>query len=228
MKKTFGIRCEGLELELENIISNHVKNKEEYTYLEVGVASCVSFRAVYNIIKENIKSNNWLCIGLDMLGSPNVNFKEIPKSFSNDELLVVNEYPSGDFEPLLGSGKYHAVLNLKSDPRPWIDRIDNNSLDLVILDACHGSNCLIADFKAIENKLKPGGILMTHDCGVEETGTDWQEHCGEYINVRGGLNKLGLLSDIRTGWKLIKEIPGTRKLNNDPNGGNSMAVFEKL
>jgi hypothetical protein len=226
--RAWGIRTEGLEVELENIISNHVRNKEEYIFLEIGVATAVTHRAIRDIISENIKTHSWLTIGLDLIGSADVNFAKINQIFKPEELLINNSGNDEKFLESFATEKYNSVLVLREDPRAWVDNISPDSLDLVIIDACHGSKCVMNDFKAIEKKVKSGGIVMFHDSGVEETGTDWQGHCGEYINVRGALDKLGLINEVRAGWKLIKEVSGTRKLNKDENGGNSMAIFEKL
>ena len=74
-----------------------------------------------------------------------------------------------------------------------------------------------------------GGYVLFHDCGLEEIGTDWQGHCNENINVRKALVDLGLLETVtRNGWKFVVELSGTRKTNNDPNGGNSLAIFQKI
>ena len=227
MSKTFGIRFQGLEEPLEAILKEHIKNKDEYVYFEIGVASMVTHRAIRDIIQENIKVNEWATIGLDVLGSLDVNFNKINEIFKSDELFV-NDKPI-DIPENFGDGNLHSVLVLRPNPREWIKNVDDNALDLVFCDGCHGKACVIADFLAVENKIKSGGYFMAHDCGLEESGTDWQGHCGENINVRNALIELNLLDKTtRPGWEFVVELAGTRKTNKDENGGNSLVIFKKL
>ncbi len=226
--KKFGIRTQGTEVEIESVISKHAEGKDNFIYLEIGVASCVTLKAVNDILKDSCaSSNNWITIGLDIIGSGNVNFQEIYQNFSYGELPISSEEGELLSKNELNIGKYNSLLVLRKNPRLWVNNIKDFGFDLVLIDACHGKPCVMADFLTIENKIKPGGLCMFHDCGTEETGTDWQGHCNENINVRNALVELGLLDNSRVGWSLIKEIHGTRKTNKDSSGGNSMAIFRK-
>ena len=228
--KEFGIRFSGLEQPLEEILIDHIKDKNQYTFLEIGFASGKTHKAIREIIKENINTDFWMTIGLDLINSDNVNFKEINQIFNENELLV---YRPGDDDAKLASlGKYHSVLTLRENPREdFIKNIDDNGLDLCLIDANHSLTNTYNDFIAIENKMVPGSLVLFHDAGIEETGSDFQcveNGVKQYIDVRGALIKLGLLGDHRKGWRLIQMIPGTRHLNKNPDGGNSLAVFQKI
>lgn len=219
---------EGSWNQVAPIISEYVKNKSQFVYLEIGVAHCFTLRNSYDIIKNNIKTNDWICLGLDLEGSLDVNFKQISEAFNNQELVISTNENSENVLQKISSGKYHAGLILRKNTVDFINKIDENSIDFYFEDSCHGKPCFIKHFLAMEGKIKSGGLFMAHDTGEEETGTDWQPHCNSYIDVRGGLTELGLLNNSRKGWKMIGEFAGTRKTENNPNGGNSIALFQKL
>lgn len=217
-----GLRMDGIMEQLEPLLIEHIKDKKEYMYLEIGVAHCYTFRSITDIIKENIKVNEWLTMGLDLANSLDVNFKMIDQIFSKEELLISRKPGEVNL-----SSNDHSVLVLRDNPREWINTINNDVLDLVFIDANHSLENSKNDFLAIEDKVKSGALVMFHDSGLEEVGTDCQGG-NEYINVYGALKELGLLDNSRKGWELIKNIDGTRKLNNDPNGSNSMSIFRKI
>lgn len=227
--RTAGIRMDGVIEQLEPLLIDHIKDKNEYVLLEIGFASGQSHRAFHDIIKENIKTNNWITFGLDLTNSLDVNFNNINKLFANEELIVNRE--NGDFETLskLHTEKYHSVLVLRplETVRDWIKNIDDNSLDFCVIDADHSEIEVTKDFLAIENKMKSGSIVAFHDSCPASQGTDRQSH-GDFINVRKAMDKLGLLNDARAGFKLFKELLGTRTTLNDENGGNGMILIQKL
>ena len=229
MSRKFGIRWDGLEQTFEDILKNHLKDKRDYVFLEIGFAHGATHLAVRDIIAENIESGAWLTIGLDLLNSADVNFKQINQLFWQENDLLVNRFQGEkEIQDKLTTGNYHSILVLRDDPRGWIKQLSDNSLDFVFIDGCHGKKCVMEDFIAIEPKVKPNGLVAFHDCGDEETGTDWQSHCNEYINVKNAIIELGLFDKKRPGWKIFTELSGTRKINKDPNGGNSLAIFQKL
>lgn len=227
MNKSFGIRTNGTEQELENLIKDHVKNKETYTFLEIGFAAGQSHRAIRDIIKENISTNNWLTFGLDIKGSADLNFDKINSLFNNQDLLINENNKDKDIEELLGKNNYHSVLVLREDPRKWTETVDNEYFDLILIDGAHGYNDVYKDFKSIEYKLKKNGLLLFHDYCERSQGTDRQWD-GDFINVRKACKDLGLIDNKLNGWEFVKEILGTRTTENNDNGGNGFGVFRKL
>ena len=80
--------------------------------------------------------------------------------------------------------------------------------DMVFIDACHCQFCCQREFKAIENRVTPGGIVVFHDtCAPCQHHHDPQP-CGGGIEVRQGLADLGLLDGTRPDWELINETYG--------------------
>ena len=93
-----------------------------------------------------------------------------------------------------------------------------SKLGAVMIDACHGKPCVMADFAAVEPHVVEGGIVMFHDAGRKEQGVDVQPHCNEPINVRAAIDHLGLWTNERPGWEYVGMIPTA----------NATAVFKKV
>lgn len=81
------------------------------------------------------------------------------------------------------------------------DFIEDDPLDFVFIDACHGKACVTRDFSDIEDSVSVGGIVVFHDASPQCQGSSFQEHCGTGIAVREALQELGLLDGTRKGWK---------------------------
>jgi|TARA_R100001163_G_scaffold15541_2_gene14038 hypothetical protein len=212
--KKFGIRTTGLEYIFETTISNYIlKNnyKENFTFLEVGSAGCVSMKSFYEIVKETIKHEDWSIQGLDLCEGWSLDWDEI-NSF--DGLTIFKE---GE---LIKEGNLNSTLNLTDKPREWVsETFAENSIDICFIDGCHGSKCVYKDFITVEPKIKTGGIVMFHDSGMAEMNTDWQDCCKEYINVRKGIHDAGLLDfNKNTKWQALADIIGSRVHGLDGNG----------
>jgi len=219
--KEFGIRMGGNELELENLIKNYIStNKaDNFKYLEIGAAGCVTFRAIYDIIKETIVDTDWKCIGIDIDGGWSIDWGQIKSKFNlgNELSLYINRTLNG-----INFDLNNAELWIDKNPRQLIE--DNfRDIDICFIDACHGK-CVVDDFLCVKNNIKIGGVIIFHDTGILEQGTDWQSHCNEFINVRKYLNDIGLFDNKINGWKFIKETEGTRHIGGD---GNSCSVFQR-
>jgi hypothetical protein len=91
-------------------------------------------------------------------------------------------------------------------------------LSAVLIDACHGKPCVMADFLAVEPHVADGGIVMFHDAGRKEQGVDVQPHCNQPISVRLAIDELGLWTNERAGWEYAGMIPTA----------NATAVFRKV
>lgn len=96
-------------------------------------------------------------------------------------------------------------------------------LDFVFIDACHGYQCATADFLSAEPHVRPGGIVAFHDTDPFCQGQHHQPHCGTGIDVRSAVHDLGLLGNIRPGWKKIGETMG-----NKMRGGHGSLFVRRL
>lgn len=226
MNRQFGMRFDGLGNRIEEILKEYLIDNKEFTYFEIGVGEARTFRTIYDITKENIKHNDWFCFGLDLTNGWSTNLETTNKLFTPEELIIYKEGESAqEATTKLLSDKFHAALILRDNPREYIKRLDDNSIDISLIDASHGYNSVQADFLAIKDKIKIGGILLFHDFCVLCQGTDWQTVDNDFINVRRALGDLGLMDGKYPNWTFKGEILGSRFQNLD---GNGVGVFQKI
>lgn len=224
MSKKFGIRFNGLEDPVEELIKNHsnLKTSEVYTICEIGTAGGVTLRALHEIVKEKRPDKFITCgfdipqCALDYIKDLVVNFQGRPNVLKMTDLV---QNPQLKLEEM--------YLFLMDKPQEFIRNYLPFMVDVVLIDGCHCYDHSRHDVLCIENKIKSGGLMFLHDIGHDEQGTDLQ-HGTEYINVRKMAQDLGLFDNKREGWKFIAEIPGSRVTKTGTMDGNSMLVVQKL
>lgn len=220
--KKFGIRTDGTEEAIEKLICFHSRMFQEYTYLEIGTAEGVTLKAITDILKEE-NHPKWRTIGIDIPDGWSLNMQTIYSQFGKE--LFFQDVSRGQVPILAPWNDPSLILIDGKKPLEFKEPIQ-----FAFIDGCHGAPCVMKDFLSIENNIVKGGIVMFHDAGKIEQGTDWQGHCGEHINVRKAISNLGLWGEQeektgdRYGWYFMGMIEGDRK-----NGGwgNSAAVFQK-
>lgn len=212
---------DGNETSIEESFKKYLEtNESDFKYLEIGAAGTVSMKSIYEIVSENIKHNNWEIHGLDLPNGWSLDWNQIA-NFNHPLCLYINGIQNlARFDTFA-----KASLWLQSDPRKWISELKDESIDVCFIDGCHGAPCVTADFKAVQSKIKKGGIVFFHDAGEPEQGTDWQGHCNEYINVRKAIIDLGLFENKLENWQFVNETNGSRKNGGD---GNSCVFIKKI
>lgn len=227
--KKMGIRLGGCEEALESLIKQHVATKtwtSPYTLVEIGSAGCVTLRAFSDILSEAL-GTNWRAVGFDLTPDKawSLNMDEVRAAFTG---LPYNVVQGDTLDRWLSDMRdtNGMWLSLMDDPRFYLRDAFPYRPDFVFIDGCHGE-CVMRDFEAIEAKVAPGGVVVFHDYGEPEQGTDWQHHCNEFINVRTYVHRLGLNQPCNTprkGWRFVAEIKGSRHWGGD---GNSCAVVQR-
>jgi len=219
--KKFGIRTDGIEEEMEKLFIDYLNtNNNNFKYYEIGCAGCITLKAITDIVKENIKHNNWLVEGIDLSKESSMNWQEVNSVFSLQTLQIFNNG--------LNNVNYlnppKTRLLLWENPREYTKSLNNESLDIVLIDGNHNEINVTEDFISIEDKVKQNGLVLFHDFSEPEQGTDPQAG-GGFIEVRRACEKLGLINNTRTGWSFVKEIKGSRSWGGD---GNGVGVFKKI
>lgn len=129
------------------------------------------------------------------------------------------EYPIQNCQP-----HDRLTLRLVGSTNHLISMRANNELaNMVFIDGCHGRQCVTNDFLAAERIIKPGGVIAFHDTDPGCQGIHFQPHCGEGINARQAVEKLGLLTDSREGWRKLWETAG-----NKDKGGHGCLFVQKV
>jgi hypothetical protein len=219
--KKFGIRTDGIEIEIEEIFKNYLRdNNHNFKYYEIGCAGCITLKAITDIVEENIKHSDWLIEGIDLSKESSINLQEINSVFSAQTLQV--------FDNGLSNINYLNIpktrLLLWNDPRKYTKSLLDESLDIVLIDGNHNEINVTEDFLSVESKIKKNGLVLFHDFCELEQGTDPQAG-GGFIEVRKACENLNLMNNKRDGWLFIKEIKGSRYWGGD---GNGVGIFKKL
>lgn len=218
--KKFGIRTSGIEIEIEQIFKDYLKNNNDnFKYYEIGCAGCITLRAITDIVQENIKHNNWLIEGIDLSKESSLNWPEINSVFSPETLEVFNNGLSNIH--YLNSPKTRLLL--WNDPREYTRSLADESLDIVFIDGNHNEINVTEDFLSVEAKIKKNGLVLFHDFSELEQGTDPQAG-GGFIEVRKACENLNLINNKRDGWVFVKEIKGSRSWGGD---GNGLGIFQR-
>lgn len=224
MKRQFGIRFDGLEKEVENLIKKYLEDNPyiyNFNYYEIGTAGAFTLRAISDIIKENITHNNWKATGLDLVNGYSLNWGEISQVFNKQTLQIF----TNGLSDIVYLKPPNTRLLLFDNPREYSKTLPNCSLDIVLVDGNHNEQNVTEDFLSIEDKVKLHGLVLFHDIGDEESGTDPQVG-GGFIEVKQAVQKLGLFDGSRPNWEFIKIIPGSRATKTGD--GNSLGVFRKV
>ena len=86
--KTFGIRTEGSEIELENTLKECIsKFPNIFSFYEMGSASGITLKAVTDILKES-GHDCWFAVGTDLSDGYTFNKEELLKNFNNEIHII--------------------------------------------------------------------------------------------------------------------------------------------
>ena len=190
-----------------------------YTLVEVGSAGCTTLRAFKDIISEVRGLAPWRVVGFDLpVGKAwSLDMDEVRRN--GVEHIITEPEIQVPFENVLS-------LILIDDPRQYIQDTFPFSIQFAFIDGSHGKSCGL-DFLALERKISLDGLVIFHDYGIIEQGTDWQAFDREFISVRSYVHRLGLAepcNEKRKGWRFVGEARGSRHVVGD---GNSAAVVQR-
>ncbi len=214
---------------LEQLLRQHVSTLgvgSAYNLIEIGSAGCVSLRAFRDILAEACPTAWWHVVGFDLpLGKAwSVDLAEVERSLAGVNSAIVRDTVPDD----LPVQAQRMTLCLIDKPRTYLSTVWPTPIHFAFIDASHGRSCAL-DFEAIERKVAPGGLVVFHDYGEAEQGSDWQEADRQFISVRSYVHRLGLNAPspkgiLRKGWRWVCEVKGSRHWNGD---GNSAAVVQR-
>jgi hypothetical protein len=206
MNNEFGIAMALCREPISKAIESRIErlaDGELFHYIEIGVAEARTLSAVARLL--NSRTPNWRATGIDIEGGWSLNKEEVEKNLADlppDKVLM-------DYH---GS---HEFLRQENFP----------DIDFILIDGCHGEPCTRIDFELAESRVKRGGYVCFHDSAPKDQGLEHeiQPHCAQPIGVRAAIEKLGLLTDDREGWKLIEDVHSI-----DPMVDRGCLIVQKL
>lgn len=152
-------------------------------YLELGIASGETLAGVgHHLFKVAPGST---LTGVDIKDGWSLNMADIERNLGGLEAGI---HLNGSQEFLAGTDRLY---------------------DFILIDACHALACVMADFRAASERLRPGGYICFHDSDADCQGQDVQPHCGQPIQVRQALAELGLLDGSNGEWEKVVDLPGS-------------------
>lgn len=228
-QRRWGLRLDGCGAPLEDLIRQQlaIYHPAAYTLIEIGSAGCVTLRAFADILRE-AGAPQWRAVGFDLTLDKawSVSMDEVRQSFAG---LPWQVYEGVTAEEMVINVALLSEMSLCLLHHPRTQLVQFPTfIDFVFIDASHGKSSGL-DFLAIESKVVPGGLVVFHDYGEAEQGTDWQSADREFISVRSYVHRLGLNTPspngvLRKGWRFVGEIKGSRHWGGD---GNSCAVVQR-
>lgn len=159
-----------------------------FRYLEIGIGAGDCLRAVADILNQT-EVDDWCIVGVDVPGYRG------GARHSGQSLGVDSDQPPRSIA-LNCVGSAHYFQHARRRP------------DFVFIDACHCAACPEREFLAVERLINPGGIVCFHDTDPRCQHEHAPQPCGGGIEVRQAVDKLGLLTDARPGWKKFDETFG--------------------
>lgn len=207
-----GFNMAGTEELFENIIREQasiaMNENRVFRYLEHGIAQGKTLSSVAHAIPISE------CHGVDLLGG---------EYFNANQFLIDNK----DLEVSILTGERTWSKEAQSMVRIFLcgdgeEYIPGVLFDFVLIDGCHGANCVVNDFNRYSYIVRMGGVIAFHDAYAEDQGQGWQRHCNEPINVLAGLDRLGLIMNKLSGWKMIGQVGGDKSRE-----GNGFMFFRR-
>lgn len=182
--KPMGICWDGAEEQFEELLKTVATKHPHFHYVEVGVAYCQTFYAVYQILCES-NHPDFKLSGIDL-----------------------HPLPQAGQEPLFCDPR--ATL-YKGQAGYWLPLLP--PIHFALIDGCHAEPCVTNDFLAIEKLFVSGTVVIFHDFQQLAQGGDYQPHCGQMIGVRRATELLGLLNGSRPNWKRLPDLHGDPSRN---------------
>lgn len=220
-----GIRMDGTQARFLDLLLQRARvcQPTGFFLFELGTAEGITFGALCGVIKQAGLLDQSTLVSCDLPAgqSWSVDMAKILSNMQGSGVPWITAH--SPVEPRKGAAQIYF-----RDGRVLLKELNalyGFSPDFSFIDGCHSSRCVTADFLAVESVTKPGAIIAFHDAGSEEEGTDWQNHCGEFISVRKALTALGLMDNTRPGWRFKEQIQGDRNRGGE---GNSHVVVERV
>lgn len=223
-----GFNMAGTEEVFEKMLRKafpNMRDERPFVYYEIGIAEGTTLAAVADLlIDERVFPFN--CLGADLANGPFFDARKFLSEHRDHDIQICFDgrlmHTDQNYQPIKNG---ISVFLLRDGVSVRTSTITSKEiLDFVLIDGCHGANCVKADFLSIEDAVRHGGIVAFHDARPDDQGKSYQPHCKEDINVRKALIDLGLIADdSREGWRHIGSVDGDKSRE-----GNGFEFFQKI
>lgn len=112
------------------------------------------------------------------------------------QIITIDQFPTnhpvvGDLlatytRHLKAAGLFDRVITYRSDSSAFAPRMQDASLDILLIDAAHDYNGVKRDIEAWWSKVKPGGVIIFHDYANEHGG---QKHHYSHYEVKQAVDE---------------------------------------
>ena len=210
----------GCEAGMEKHLRERVKNcATQVVYVEIGVANGATFAAMTSIAKS-AAAQPWYTVGVDIVNGWSLREPCVSLAMSNMGVPYRMQVPDKTaLVPLVRGASLYLKPSAVFLNENWADF--KLTIDMALIDGCHGSKCVMADFEALAPHCVSGSIIVFHDAAEAEQIGPNQPHCAEPIRVYTGIKNLGLF-DSHPEWDFVEWLHGDKSQN-----GNSCAIFRK-
>lgn len=179
----------------------------EITYLEIGVALGETLFDVSNFLKSLGKP--WRAIGVDIPNGWSLNEQFIEGSGIK---VIHQEYDLDNFVvPKWGETTVYIVGQGRSGylgGKVFLDEFwRGEDIHACLIDGCHSEKCCTNDLVSVSRHVPKNGLVMLHDFGEREQGTDIQPHCNLPIDTRKAAIKANIFED----WLCVHDLAGNRR-----------------
>ncbi len=213
----FGYGMAGMEKRFLELASNVADNFDEVTYVEIGVGEGPTLTAIARTLADSGK--RWRAIGIDLPNGYSLNRDKANEFAAQRGLTLEWVTPNGNIQ----RPKWNQVTVYLRDSQSFLTELWQDSIQMAMVDGCHGKPCVILDFVAVEAWAVDGATVLLHDFGADQIG-HFQPHCPTGLDVRGAARELGLIGDFkkRPGWTFVEEWTADAA-----RGGWGMGIFKK-
>lgn len=210
---------DGLEEKFESYLLDTLIKFDKVNVVELGVSSGFTAASILDILEKYHR--DWAYYGIDL-----------PEGYDKEKHHIKNNLESRSYFKIshltnriidTEQERNQARLLLKDSNKVFVENW-KDPIHFLFLDGCHCYDHSKKDFETVEKFIAKDGLVLFHDIGEIEQGTDHQ-HDGFNIDVRRALKDLGLLDNQREGWEFVEEIWGDRHTGG---WGNNIGVFKKL
>lgn len=220
----------GIEESFEQMIDRSIKERstEPYHYLEIGIATGATLKAVADHLKERIPPYPWRTTGIDLLDGPYFNCRTFIKSAMDHQVTVEHNCRGRK----IGQNDIRIALLTSAESKQYFD---SNSISFCLIDGCHSASAVERDFLLIEQAICRNGIVAFHDASLEDQGGPHEIEVGQALgklHLKNSINmfKGETLSMVctRPGWSWIGSANGDKSPGNIEQNGNGIAFFQRI